>query len=96
MQLLTKEVLARLPKLGTTEHESDPLVQVKFFYPDFSWTWYGIEFDGTDIFFGYVEGDFPELGYFTLSELQENKGKLGFPIERDRFFQPCPLSTLMK
>jgi hypothetical protein len=36
------------------------MVWVKFFYPDFSWTWYGIEFDGKDFFYGYVEGNFPE------------------------------------
>src|SRR5512135_2797405 len=29
------------------------------------------------LFFGYVVGDFPELGYFTLSELTALKGPLG-------------------
>ena len=32
-------------------HEADPLVICKFFTPDSSWTWYGLEFDGQDIFF---------------------------------------------
>ena len=37
-----------------------------------NWTWtiYEAEFDGDNImFFGLVNGDFPELGYFTLYDL---------------------------
>lgn len=72
------------------------MVWVKFFYPDFSWTWYGIEFDGKDIFYGYIKGFENELGSFSLSELKANRGKLGCPIERDMFFTPRPLSQVMK
>jgi len=86
----------RLPKLGETENDKDPLIQVKFFYPDFGWTWYGIEFDGEDLFFGLVQGYEKELGYFQLSELMANRGKWGMEIERDFYFLPTPLSTLMK
>jgi hypothetical protein len=80
--------------LGATGEESDPMVQVKFFFPDFSWTWYAIEFDGDDLFYGFVDGFEKELGYFRLSELMENRGKLGLEIERDFWFTPCPLSAL--
>ena len=96
MKLITKELARKLPPLYATEEHADPIVQCKFFYPDFHWTWYGIEFDGEDLFFGFVDGDFPELGYFRLSELQAHRGKLGLPIERDYFFEPCPLSALRK
>ena len=94
MQLLTQEIRAKLPALYATENEADPMVWVKFFYPDFSYTWYGIEFDGEDLFFGFVDGDYPELGYFRLLELLSNRGKWGLPIERDLFFTPCRLSAL--
>jgi hypothetical protein len=94
MQLLTKALRQQLPRLGATENQADPLLICKFFYPDFSWSWYAIEFDGHDLFFGFVNGDYPELGYFQLSELKANRGKLGCPIERDRYFTPCPLSIL--
>jgi hypothetical protein len=94
MQLLTKQLRRQLPPLYATENEKDPMVWVKYFYPDFSWTWWGIEFDGKDTFFGLVDGFEVELGYFTLSELQSNRGKLGLPIERDLYFQPCRLSEL--
>jgi hypothetical protein len=80
--------------LGATDEQNDPLVHVKFFYPDFSWTWYAIEFDGDDLFYGYVQGFENELGYFRLSELMQNRGKFGMEIERDFYFTPCPLSTL--
>ena len=48
------------------------------------WTWYAIEFDGADLFFGYVVGHVPELGYFSLQELEAARGPLGLPFERDR------------
>jgi len=94
MQLVTAALKKQLPPLYTTEHNKDPMVWCKFFYPDFAWSWYAIEFDGNDSFFGFVDGDEVELGYFSLSELQENRGKLGLPIERDLHFQPCRLSEL--
>ena len=95
MDLLTKEVRGKLPPLYSQEEVEDPMVICKFFFPDFSWTWYAIEFDGTDQFYGLVDGFEKELGYFSLTELLENRGKLGLPIERDRFFTPCRLSEIM-
>jgi hypothetical protein len=94
-KLLTKALLKKLPPLGATEEQGmDALALVKFFYPDFSWTWYGVEFDGEDIFFGLVEGFETEMGTFSLSELKANRGKLGLPIERDKWFQPVSLREL--
>jgi len=96
MKLLTKEILKRLPKLGETSEQDDPIVQVKFFTPDAQWTWYIISFDAEDIFFGYVKGLENELGTFSLSELKKLRGHFGLPVERDRYFKPCPLSKVMK
>lgn len=96
MQLLTKEVTTKLPFLYTQEDEEDPMVICKFFAVWSSWTWYAIEFDGQDTFFGYVAGDFPELGYFSLSELQSLKGPMGLGIERDMYFRTCRLSEIKK
>ena len=91
-QLVPQDIVERLPEIGETDGQEDPLLEVKFFYPDFDWTWYAMEFDGKDLFFGLVEGFEKELGYFTLSELMENRGKLGLEIERDFHFKPIPLS----
>ena len=94
MALMTDELRAQLPGLYETQDVPDPLVICKFFTPDSNWTWYATEFDGTDLFFGYVVGFFNELGYFTLQELETARGPHGLPIERDLYFKPTPLSTV--
>ena len=96
MKLLTADILKNLPKLYACENEKDPIVRCKFFTPDASWTWYVLEFDCVDTFFGLVDGFERELGYFSLQELQSIRGSLGLPIERDRYFKPCRLSELPK
>lgn len=88
MQLLTKELRKKLPKLGalsSKEAEEIPII-VKFFTPWSNWTWYAYEFDGEDVFFGFVRGVENELGTFSLKELQEMKGSFGLKIERDLYF----------
>ena len=92
MELLPKDIVERLPKLGATADQHDPLVLVKFFFPDCDWTWYGIEFDGTDIFYGLVDGFERELGQFSLKELTTTW--LPNPVERDVYFKPLRLSEL--
>ena len=54
------------------------------------------EFDGDDIFFGLVVGFEIELGYFSLKELQEVRGPMGLPIERDLYYEPKSLRELME
>jgi hypothetical protein len=94
MILIPKSLTNRIPKLYETEDSGDPTVWVKLFFPDFHWTWYVIEYDGSDICFGLVAGAEAELGYFQLSELQSARGPLGCRIERDQGFRPCPLSQV--
>ena len=96
MQLLTKELRAKLPKLYETEDipVEEKTAVVKFFSPDGSWTWYGVEFDGKDLFFGLVDGFEKEWGYFSLKELQSVRGSLGLPIERDLYFKPTKIKDI--
>lgn len=96
MKLLTQELKKQLPPLYSQEHVEDPLVICKFFTPDSNWTWYAYEFDGQDLFFGLVYGFEREFGYFTLHELEEARGPLGLPIERDLHFTPKKLSEVKK
>ncbi|MCC5640683.1 DUF2958 domain-containing protein [Nostoc sp. CHAB 5844] len=96
MELLTAQIRAQLPALYAQEHCSDAIAYVKFFTPDSNWTWYVTEFDGEDTFFSLVQGHEEELGYFSLSELVENRGPWGLPIERDLYFKPTPLSQLRR
>jgi len=96
MMLLTKEIRRKLPPLGSQEEKGlDALAVVKLFTPDSSWSWYASEFDGEDLFFGLVDGFEKEVGYFRLSELQQIRGKLALPVERDRYFRPRTLRELM-
>jgi hypothetical protein len=107
---LTKELAKTLPALYSQENTADPMVVYKFFMPDGGWTWYAIEgspvdasgFYDTDkekvdfVFFGLVDGLEVELGYFSLAELQQIRGKFGLPVERDLHFQPTRLSQVKK
>jgi Protein of unknown function (DUF2958) len=95
MKLLTEELRKQLPPLYSQEHQEDPMVICKFFHPLSTMTWYVIEFDGEDIFFGWVHSDFPELGYFSLNEMQEVQ-VMGLGIERDLHFTPKKLSEVKK
>lgn len=94
MMLLTKENRKALPPLRAQEHADDPIAYVKFFTPWSNWTWYATEFDGEDEFFGLVQGHEIELGYFSLKELESVRGPFGLRIERDRHFDPTPLSVI--
>jgi hypothetical protein len=96
MELLTQEIRAKLPKLYSTENidTEDKILVVKFFTPDAQWTWYAVEFDGDDTFFGFVQGMEEEWGNFSLKELEEAMGPLGLGIERDIFFEPTKFGEL--
>lgn len=89
---MTKEIMKELPMLGSQSENPDPTVIVKFFTAWSHWTWFAYEFDGSDIFFGFVKGDFDEYGTFSLSELESVRGPMGLKIERDIHFTPKPVS----
>lgn len=96
MELIPKEIRDTIPKLYDTEDQKDPIAHVKLFLD--SWTWYITEFSiDEDVCFGYVVSPFgSELGYFSLTEIQEVKGSLGIGVERDLLFKPTPLSAIKK
>jgi len=95
MQLLTKELRAKLPRLyGQDGLGGKAVAHCKFFTPDSSFTWWATEFDGEDIFFGLVDGHEKELGYFSLKELESVRGPLGLPIERDIHWRPKMLEEI--
>lgn len=93
MKLLTKEILKRLPAIKETDELGDEAIaQVKFFTPWTSWTWYVTEFDPeTKECFGLVQGQYEELGYFQLDELEKVIGPVGLKIERDLHWTPRPI-----
>lgn len=94
--MLTQENRKALPALYATEGTplADKIVHVKFFQPWGLWTWYALEFDGDDRFFGYVDGFEREAGDFSLMELCSLRGPLGLKIERDLYWTPRPLGDV--
>ena len=93
MKLLPNEIREILPPLYAQDGKGGKAIAyVKFFIG--SWTWHATEFDGEDTFFGLVEGFEKELGYFSLSELENTKGPMGLPIERDLHFKPKMLEEI--
>lgn len=104
MKLLTEEIRKKLPVLYSQDSKGGRAVAyVKFFTPSSSWTWWATEGspikdeEGREVdfhFFGLVQGQFKELGYFSLKELEEVRGPMGLPIERDLHFQPKTLEEI--
>jgi hypothetical protein len=104
MKLLPKEIRETLPPLYSQDGKGGKaVVYVKYFTPSSSWTWYATEGEsvldesGKEVdfkFFGLVDGHEKELGYFVLSELEEVRGPMGFPIERDLHFKPKMLEEI--
>jgi hypothetical protein len=96
MQLLTKALAEKMPKLYDTEYEplEDKIAAAKFFHPASNWTWYAIEYDGDDLCWGLVHGHEAEFGYFSLTELNQPLGPLRLPVERDVFFRPTRVKDL--
>jgi hypothetical protein len=98
MKLLTKENLKKLPALYETENIplEEKIAVVKFFTPDAQWTWYAVEYNPKqELFWGLVDGQEKEWGYFTLGQLKSVRGKLGLSIERDLYFSPQPIKKYL-
>ena len=95
--LLTQEIRDTLPPLYDSEKhpEKESIAVVKFFSPYSQWTWYAVEFDGEDTFFGLVDGFEMEYGYFSYSELEVVTVYGGVPaIERDCHWSPRPVKEI--
>ena len=93
MKLLTKALEARFQEVGRQDIPN-PVVIAKFFHPFSTQTWYATEYNPEDgCFFGWVDGPCPELGYFSLDEMQGLRSH-GLPMERDLYFRERPLSVV--
>ncbi|MCZ4072157.1 DUF2958 domain-containing protein [Agrobacterium sp. LMR679] len=93
--LIPDDLRAALIANGRASEEQedfDPRPVVKLFTPDGSATWLITEAyeepDGQLRMFGLCDLGLgsPELGYAMLSEIEEVRGGLGLPVERDCYF----------
>ena len=97
---LPPRIVAQLIENGRRSaagEQTDPPPVVKLFTPDAAATWLLAEIDSRDPdpAFGLCDlglGE-PELGYVSLDDLASIRGRLGLPVEIDRWFVPDkPLS----
>jgi len=104
MKLLPKEIREILPPLYSQDgKKGKAVVYAKYFISSGSWSWFATEGEpvldesGKEVdfkFFGLVFGHEREFGYFLLSELEEVRGPMGLPIERDLHFKPKTLAEI--
>ena len=97
-KLMTKALEKRIPKIYSQENKGmDAIAYVHYFNPYGRGDWYVTEYDGKDLFFGMVGLNYIELGYFTLSELEDIRINIfgyNMKIERDIYFTPKKLSEV--
>ena len=98
MELISEELLNKIPDLYETERSINPICYIKLFTPDSIFTWYIIEISKEDkhTCYGLVKGFESEIGYFSLKELETIKGNLGLRVERDISFSPTALGIIKK
>jgi hypothetical protein len=104
MKLLPKEIREILPPLYSQDGKGGKaIVYAMLFTPDSGWYWHitegkpVLDSKGQEVdfrFFGLVFGHEREFGYFLLSELEEVRGPMGLPIERDLHFKPKTLQEI--
>ena len=105
MMLLTPELRVALRANADAHHdamqhggaEPDPAPVVKLFNPVGAATWLATELDADgDTLFGLADLGFgcPELGSFSLSEIEALRLPFGLAVERDHCFETAlPLSV---
>lgn len=92
MKLFTKEILNKLPTIGSTSEKSMEEVKVplKLFNPAGAGTWYITEYDPEEkLAFGFAnlgDPEMAELGYVSIEELESLRLPFGLGIERDMHF----------
>jgi hypothetical protein len=97
MILLTPQMRERLLLNGAVDVETDHFPVVKFFDPCGAATWLATELDSDEsTLFGLADlgFGFPELGSFSLREIEAVRFAYGLGVERDLYFEAhYPLSV---
>ncbi len=96
MILLTSTQREQLLANGR-QSDVDPVPVVKFFNPLGSGVWLATELDSDgDTLFGLADLGFPELGSWSLGEMQAIRLPFDMRIERDLHFRPTSLTALLQ
>lgn len=98
MKLITKKIenqLAKYPLYSQDNKGENAVAICKFFLQGYTWYVLEAQKNGNDYeFFGIVDGQYKEYGYFTLSQLQSLRGRWGLGVERDMYFEPTEVKNL--
>jgi hypothetical protein len=98
MKLITKKIedqLAKYPLYSQDNKGENAIAVCKFFLQGYTWYVLEAQKNGSDYeFFGIVDGEDKEYGYFTLSELQSFRGHWGLTVERDIYFKPTEIRNI--
>lgn len=85
-----------IPPIYAQEETEDPIIYLELSLFGFHWRWFvsecEIEDTGDVLFFGFVNGNVGEWGYFRLSEMEDTRCRL--LVDYD--FQPLPFLQLKK
>ena len=97
MKLMTKQIEKAARKQYNLGSDLDQNVVAKFFDPCGSWSWFVMnqDPDNPEYLWGIIKGFEVEQGSFSLSELQNYRGRLGLGIERDISFRPQPARGIL-
>ena len=93
------DLLKQVPRLRATEHiaAKEKVIHLHFFIGGCDW--YVAEYDGEDLFFGYVvlneDMENSEWGYFTLSELEDINIR-GLEIDHDLYWKPVTAGEIAR
>lgn len=93
MKLMTNELRKKLPPLHSTKDQEDPMVICRFYYPRYGVSFYAIEFDGENMFYGLIGHDKLRFDYFSLGGLEETQIVSTLTAVERMPFKPCRLSA---
>jgi hypothetical protein len=100
MKLLTKEILKTIPELGEQESLGEKaIVHVKYFLTGTCATWYATEYSQKEkLFFGWAEivPGCGEYGYFSITQLESIKNRLGLGVERDLYYEKITIGEAVR
>ena len=97
-KMMTAALGNKIPPLYSQDEKGDEaIVYAHYFNPYGIGEWWILEWDGKEEMFGYADLGFPELGYISLSELENiSIGRLGLPLERDLHWREKTLGEVKK
>ena len=97
-KFMTKETekwMKKYPLYSQDGKAENAVITAKYFFHNF--TWYVMEWDSDDTFFGIVSnGGECEYGYFSAKEMQQVRDSWGLYVERDIYFRPQTVEEASK